>query len=47
MQTIVLPPTTMQAKKPPNQGSAATELPSFNISRARSSNHVLDYLGIG
>ena len=47
MQTIVLPPTTMQAKKPPNQGSAATELPSFNISRARSSNHVLEYLGIG
>ena len=38
MQTIVLPPTTMQAKKSPNQGSAATELPSFNISRARSSN---------
>ena len=47
MQTIVLPPTTMQAKKPPNQGSAATELPSFNIARARSSNHVLEYLGIG
>ena len=48
MQTIVLPPTTMQAKKPPNQGSAATELPSFNISRDRDrSSNVLDYLGIG
>ena len=47
MQTIVLPPTTMQAKKSPNQGSAATEIPSFNIARARSSNHVLEYLGIG
>lgn len=45
MQTIVLPPTTMQAKKSPNQGSAATEIPSFNIARAR--NHVPEYLGIG
>ena len=46
MQTIVLPPTTMQAKKSPNQGSAATELPSFSISRD-SSSMVSNYLGIG
>ena len=46
MQTIVLPPTTMQAKKSTNQGSAATELPSFSISRD-SSSMVSNYLGIG
>ena len=46
MQTIVLPPTTMQAKKSTNQGSAATEIPSFSISRD-SSSMVSNYLGIG
>ena len=46
MQTIVLPPTTMQAKKSTNQGSAATEIPSFSISRDSSST-VSNYLGIG